>query len=98
MTPKTPVEPVPGSAGPHFPAAVRKRAQKDAPRRALRTAQAAAYLGVSASLLRKMRSRGPDDPLGQGPPFIKLSAALVVYEIDELDRWLDSRRRVPAVA
>lgn len=34
--------------------------------------------------------RGPDDPLGLGPAFIRLSPALVVYEIQELDRWLDA--------
>ena len=61
-----------------------------APRRALRTMEAARYLGVSPSLLRKMRSRGPDDPLDRGPPCIKLSPSLVVYEITGLDSWLDS--------
>ncbi len=59
------------------------------PRRALRTNEAAKYLGVSASLLRKMRSRGPDDPLGAGPAYIKLSPSLVVYQISALDDWLD---------
>lgn len=59
------------------------------PRRALRTTEAARYLGVSASLLRKMRARGKDDPLGTGPAFIKLSSSLVVYQIAALDAWLD---------
>ena len=59
------------------------------PRRALRTTEAAKYLGVSASLLRKMRARGPDDPLGAGPAYIKLSPSLVVYQISALDDWLD---------
>ena len=62
------------------------------PRRALRTVEAARYLGVSAGLLRKMRLRGPHDPLDRGPPCIKLSSSLVVYEIVELDKWLDKRR------
>jgi len=62
---------------------------KNGPQRALRTTEAARYLGLSASLLRKMRSRGPDDPLDRGPPFIKLSPSLVVYEITGLDGWLD---------
>ena len=61
------------------------------PRRALSTADAAQYLGISVSLLRKMRSRGPDDPLGQGPRLIKISPQLIVYEIAELDAWLDAR-------
>ena len=66
--------------------------QPSAPRRALRTTDAARYLGVSPSLLRKMRMRGPDDPSGQGPAFIKLSPSLIVYEIASLDQWLDQRR------
>ena len=60
-------------------------------RRALRTTEAARYLGVSSSLLRKMRMRAPADPLGPGPPFIRLSPQLIVYEIAELDAWLDER-------
>ena len=62
------------------------------PRRALKISGAATYLGVSTSLLRKMRARGPSDPLGQGPQFIKLSPSLVVYEISALDDWLDKQR------
>jgi hypothetical protein len=62
-----------------------------APRRALRTVDAARYLGISPSLLRKMRSRKPEDPLGTGPEYIRLSPALIVYEIVGLDRWLDAR-------
>jgi predicted DNA-binding transcriptional regulator AlpA len=62
-----------------------------APRRALRTTDAARYLGVSPSLLRKMRTRGADDPLGVGPTYIRLSSSLIVYEIAELDAWLESR-------
>jgi len=61
------------------------------PRRALRTTDAARYLGVSPSLLRKMRSRGPADPLGAGPGYIRLSPSLIVYEISVLDAWLDAR-------
>jgi predicted DNA-binding transcriptional regulator AlpA len=60
------------------------------PRRALRTTDAARYLGVSASLLRKMRARGPDDPRGAGPAYIRLSPSLIVYEIAALDSWLES--------
>lgn len=62
------------------------------PCRALRTADGARYLGISPSLLRKMRARGPDDPLGPGPAFIRLSKSLVVYEITALDEWLERRR------
>ena len=61
------------------------------PRRALRTTDAARYLGISPSLLRKMRLRGPADPLGSGPAYIRLSPSLIVYEISALDAWLDAR-------
>jgi len=63
------------------------------PRRALRTREAALYLGVSSSLLRKMRLRGREDPLGPGPAYIKLSPSLIVYEITVLDAWLDAKTR-----
>ena len=68
------------------------------PRRALRTTNAAHYLGVSASLLRKMRMRGSGDPLDPGPTFIRLSPSLVVYEIDALDAWLNRHRSRSNVA
>ena len=61
------------------------------PRRALRTTDAARYLGVSPSLLRKMRARGPADPLGLGPSYIRLSPSLIVYDLAVLDAWLDAR-------
>jgi hypothetical protein len=63
------------------------------PRRALRTVEAARYIGVSPSLLRKMRLRGPDDPFDQGPDYIRLSASLIVYDIATLDAWLDGHAR-----
>jgi hypothetical protein len=59
-------------------------------RRALQTGAAAKYLGVSASLLRKLRLRGPEDPGGVGPHFVKLSPQLVVYRVEDLDAWLDA--------
>jgi predicted DNA-binding transcriptional regulator AlpA len=69
----------------------RPRKVIESPRRLLQTGEAACYLGVSASLLRKMRMRGPEDPAGQGPKFIRLSPQLVVYEISALDAWVDFR-------
>lgn len=67
-------------------------AESHNPRRALKTPRAADYIGVSPSLLRKMRQRGPDDPLPAGPAFIRIGPNLCVYEIRELDRWLEERR------
>ena len=40
-----------------------------------------------------MRARGPDDPLGPGPSYIRLSASLIVYQIADLDAWLDHHVR-----
>ncbi len=62
------------------------------PRRAAKTVPAAQYVGVSASLLRKFRLKGPDDPGEKGPAFIRVSDYLILYEYIELDRWLDERR------
>jgi hypothetical protein len=62
-----------------------------AKQRALRTTPAADYLGISPSYLRKMRLYGEDDPQDPGPAYIRVSKYLVVYEIEALDAWLNSR-------
>ena len=62
----------------------------NSPIRALKTSAAAKYLGMSASWLRKQRLRGKDDPGIPGPAFIRLPSGSCVYEITELDRWLDA--------
>jgi len=59
------------------------------PVRALKTAAAARYLGLSASWLRKRRLRGDQDAGLPGPKFIRLHNGLCLYEVVELDRWLD---------
>jgi predicted DNA-binding transcriptional regulator AlpA len=59
---------------------------------ALKTPEAAAYLGISSSMLRSLRLRGPDDPGRPGPEFARLSANCVVYRIADLDAWLESRK------
>jgi predicted DNA-binding transcriptional regulator AlpA len=69
---------------------VQAESEPKTPRRSLQTVEAAKYLGLSASLLRKMRMRGRDDPAGAGPKFIRISSQMVVYEIAELDAWLDA--------
>jgi excisionase family DNA binding protein len=51
-----------------------------------RTPHAAAYLGVSKSFLEKLRVEGG------GPGYFKLGKT-VVYERQELDDWLQSRKR-----
>jgi hypothetical protein len=65
------------------------------PIRALKTSAAARYLGLSASWLRKQRMRGSEDPGQPGPQFIRLQGTCL-YEIDELDRWLDEAKRLSA--
>lgn len=47
---------------------------------------AAAYVGLSASTLNKLRV------FGGGPAFIKLGRR-VVYDARDLDQWLSDRRR-----
>ncbi len=55
-------------------------------RKVLRAREAAAYLGLSPSILAKRRV------YGQPPAFIKLGRA-VGYDVAELDRWIAACRR-----
>lgn len=48
---------------------------------------AAEYVGLSASTLNKLRV------FGGGPVFLKLGRR-VVYDVADLDGWLNQRRRV----
>jgi predicted DNA-binding transcriptional regulator AlpA len=53
----------------------------------LTTNEAAAYLGIAASTLSKMRLTGG------GPIFLKLGFRRVVYDVADLEAWAASRRR-----
>lgn len=55
--------------------------------RRLRTPEAAAHCGLSASTFEKMRVRG------DGPAFCKAGPRVVVYDVADLDAWLASRKR-----
>jgi predicted DNA-binding transcriptional regulator AlpA len=55
-------------------------------RRILRTRDAANYVGLAASTLEKARLTG------WGPRFVKLGRS-VGYDVQDLDRWLDERKR-----
>ncbi|EXL09793.1 helix-turn-helix transcriptional regulator [Aquamicrobium defluvii] len=55
----------------------------------MRVKQAAEYIGVSKSLLDKLRC------YGGGPAYAKLGAT-VIYSTDDLDAWVAERRVVPA--
>jgi len=50
----------------------------------LRTRQAAAYLNIGYRTLEKLRSTGG------GPPYRKVTGT-VLYRMDELDQWVESR-------
>jgi predicted DNA-binding transcriptional regulator AlpA len=52
----------------------------------LRTPAAAEFLGLAASTLEKLRLTG------DGPPFIRLGARAVGYDVADLCDWLGSRR------
>lgn len=56
-------------------------------RKRLRTPEAAAYLGLSASTLEKLRVTGG------GPVYEKAGPRIVVYSIESLEAWLTARRR-----
>ena len=57
-----------------------------APHTKLETPEAARYCGVGKSSLEKMRLTGG------GPVYLKPSRR-VVYQVSDLDAWLESRRR-----
>ena len=56
--------------------------------RKLRAPEAAVYLGLSASTLAKMRLRG------DGPPYLKAGKRIVLYDTQDLEAWLATRRRM----
>jgi predicted DNA-binding transcriptional regulator AlpA len=57
-------------------------------RRVLRTPAAAEYIGYKPSTLEKMRV------YGGGPRFVKLGERAVGYDIEDLDSFIEERRRV----
>jgi len=54
-------------------------------RKILRTREAADYVGLAKSTLDKKRL------IGDGPPFVRLSARAIGYDREALDAWLRSR-------
>jgi predicted DNA-binding transcriptional regulator AlpA len=57
-------------------------------RRVLRTPAAAEYIGYTPSTLEKKRV------YGGGPRFVKLGERAVGYDIEDLDSFIEERRRV----
>jgi predicted DNA-binding transcriptional regulator AlpA len=56
-------------------------------RRILRTREAAAYIGFAKSTLEKLRLTGG------GPRFVKIGTRAVGYALDDLDDFINGRRR-----
>lgn len=58
------------------------------------TEEVAELLGVDPSSIRRWRtSQSP-----QGPPFIRLSSRLTIYNAVDVEEWLRSRRITPGSA
>lgn len=53
----------------------------------LRAKEAARYIGLSFSTLAKMRLRG------DGPMYSKAGPRVVIYDLSDLDAWLNAGRR-----
>jgi Helix-turn-helix domain len=53
--------------------------------------QAAEWLGMKEATLRDWRSRET------GPPYIVISPRCVRYDMEDLIKWRNERRRVPSV-
>jgi predicted DNA-binding transcriptional regulator AlpA len=64
----------------------RPRAEQQS-KRYLRTPAAAERLGCAAQTMERWRVEG------SGPPFVKLTNKLVVYDLDDLDGWCEARKR-----
>jgi hypothetical protein len=59
---------------------------KAAKRPRVRTREAAKYVGSATSTLEKLRI------YGGGPPFYRLGPKIVVYDLDDLDEWIEAGR------
>ena len=59
--------------------------------RAVNDREAAAYIGMSVSFLRKSRMEGDRQNRTPGPPFLKIGRS-VRYLTDVLDMWLEQNR------
>ena len=62
--------------------------------RTLNETQAARYLGMSRSFLRRSRTFAGPFSTTSGPPFLKIGRS-VRYLVEDLDGWLEAHRREP---
>jgi len=67
--------------------------QKPLATRAMREADAAAYIAMSRHFLRLGRQTGRMGNRTPSPPYIK-AGRRVLYLVSDLDAWLESHRRV----
>jgi hypothetical protein len=58
------------------------------PVRFLRPCQVETLYGLTQKFLAHARGRG------DGPPYVKPSPKLVLYSVEDLERWLAARRRL----
>jgi predicted DNA-binding transcriptional regulator AlpA len=63
-----------------------RTAEQRQQRRYLRTPAAAEHIGAAAQTLERWRIEG------NGPPFVRLSSKLVVYDVEDLDAWCAARK------
>lgn len=61
-------------------------------KRALSTAEASTYIGISQSTLRQARMTGKRAKRIDAPPHTRLGGRKVVYLREDLDAWLESHR------
>ena len=59
----------------------------------LNETDAAIYIGRSRSFLRKCRMEGNIGKHQRGPKYTRDSARCIRYPVDELDKWLASRKK-----
>lgn len=55
------------------------------------TEEVARLLRIDPSTVRRWRAERPP----QGPPFIRLSGRVVLYDAADVQDWLDARRTIP---
>lgn len=61
-------------------------------KRALSPREAAAYCGISVQTLKEGRIYGNSEKRMDTPKYTKLGPRKVVYLIDDLDAWLETKR------
>lgn len=64
--------------------------------RLLKPKAASEYIGMSHSWLAKSRINGPTQSGATAPPFIKIGTT-VLYDIRDLDVWIDSHYRLERI-